>query len=91
MPEVPAVCILAAGCVSVDGMAESFPNERLDVISRIAEILFDLANSGVDTQPHDQELLDQLKTVGEIILDGLGLNIVGIDGAKLLVEINNPA
>lgn len=72
-------------------MGQDFSIERLDIIDRIAEILFDLANSGVDAQVDRDELMDQLKTVGEIIIEGLGLEIVSASGPQMQVLLNNPA
>lgn len=71
-------------------MGESFAVERLDIIEKIAHVLFELANSGVDAQPQPPELLEELKTIGEILIDSLGLTITGIDGHRLLAELNNP-
>lgn len=90
MPGLPASPTLADRFVSVQHMGEAFAVERLDIIDKIAQVLFDLANSGVDTQPQDPELFDQLKTVGEIIIDSLGLSITGHNGHRLQVELNNP-
>lgn len=71
-------------------MSECFAVERLDIIEKIAQVLFDLANSGVDAQPQHPELFEELKTIGEILVDSLGLTITGMDGPRLLVELNNP-
>ena len=90
MPGLPASPTLSDLFSSVQGMGEEFAVERLDIIDKIAQVLFDLANSGVDSQPLDPDLFEQLKTVGEIIIDSLGLNVTGHNGHRLLVELNNP-
>lgn len=54
---------------------------RLWAISKIAEVLTDLAEDPEDEEPIDrEELFDQLKFVGEMILDALNVQILSSDG-----------
>jgi hypothetical protein len=54
---------------------------RLWAINRIAEVLSDLADDPDDPEQIDpQELFDQMKSAAEMILDGLNLRIINIEG-----------
>lgn len=56
---------------------------RLWAISKIAEVLTDLAEDPEDEEPIDrEELFDQLKSVAEMILDALDVQIISSDGAR---------
>jgi hypothetical protein len=69
---------------------QSFSPERSWMLDQIACILFDLADAE-DSGSDPAELLDQLKTVAEIILDGLNARIISHDGTTILLTVGeNP-
>ena len=56
------------------------------LIETIAAILYDLADEGDSSQAESVELMDQLIDVGEIILDGLGAELLNADDSGLTVK-----
>jgi hypothetical protein len=65
---------------------ETFPEQRLMLVETVAAILYDLAEGDDNTQAESVELMDQLIDVGEIILDGLGAQLVASDDTGLTVK-----
>jgi hypothetical protein len=56
---------------------------RLWAITKIAEVLTDLADDPDEEEPIDrEELFDQLKSVGEMIFDALNIEILSSDGRR---------
>jgi len=56
---------------------------RLWAITKIAEVLTDLADDPDEDEPIDrEELFDQLKSVGEMIFDALNIEILSSDGRR---------
>jgi hypothetical protein len=68
---------------------ESFPEQRLMLTEMVAAILYDLAEGDDNTPAESVELMDQLLDVGEIILDGLGAQLVASDDTGLTVKFAN--
>ena len=67
-------------------IVETFPEQRLMLVETVAAILYDLAEGDDNTQAEAVELMDQLIDVGEIILDGLGAQLVASDDTGLTVK-----
>jgi hypothetical protein len=65
---------------------ETFPEQRLMLVETVAAILYDLAEGDDNTQAESVELMDQLIDVGEIILDGLGAQLIASDDTGLTVK-----
>lgn len=65
---------------------ERFPEQRLMLIETIAAILYDLSDGDTQSQADAVELMDQLIDVGEILLDGLGAELVSSDDTGLIVK-----
>lgn len=68
---------------------ESFPEQRLMLTETVAAILYDLAEGDDNTPAESVELMDQLLDVGEIILDGLGAQLIASDDTGLTVKFTN--
>lgn len=56
------------------------------LIETIAAILYDLSDGDTQSQADAVELMDQLIDVGEILLDGLGAELVSSDDTGLIVK-----
>lgn len=67
-------------------VVESFPEQRLALIETIAAILYDLSDGDSHSEAESVELMDQLIDVGEIILDGLGAELLTSDDTGLTVK-----
>jgi hypothetical protein len=63
---------------------------RLWAINKIAEVLTDLAEDPEDEEPIDrEELFDQLKSVGEMVLDALNVQVLSSDGRTATVTLGD--
>lgn len=67
---------------------ESFPEQRLMLIETIAAVLYDLAEGDDNSETESVELMDQLIDVGEIILEGLGAELIASDDTGLTVKFS---
>jgi hypothetical protein len=65
---------------------EKFPEQRLMLVETVAAVLYDLAEGDDNSEAESVELMDQLIDVGEIILDGLGAELVAYDETGLTVK-----
>lgn len=70
-------------------ITEAFPEQRLMLTETVAAILYDLAEGDDNTPTESVELMDQLLDVGEIILDGLGAQLIASDDTGLTVKFTN--
>lgn len=65
-----------------------FPDQRLKVISRIAQTLLELAVDPEVVSPAEKDdLLDQFKSVAELVVNDLNLEITKCEGPELECRI----
>lgn len=59
---------------------------RLAIVTLIRDVLIDLTNDGESTQ----EDIDAMGDAADIIVEGLGFEIVSVEGSKIIISVEIP-
>lgn len=62
---------------------------RLWLVNRIAEVLADLADDGTATEVEMEETLDQMRNVGDLLLEAIGFEFVEADGDRATIRVGD--
>lgn len=62
---------------------------RLWIVNRIAEVLADLADDGAVAEMDPEEILDQMRNVGDLIVESLGVEFVDSDGSVATIRVGD--
>lgn len=61
---------------------------RLAIATRIADVLFDLAQDGMEPDDDADEMRDALDDAAELIMEALGLEVVSVDSEAATVRLS---
>lgn len=60
---------------------------RLAISTRIADVLFDLAQDGMEPDDDVDEMRDALSDAADLIMEALGLEIVSVEGSVVITHL----
>lgn len=62
---------------------------RLGIVTRIAEVLLDLAQDGLEEGDDLDEMRDAMSDAAELVMEALGVEVVSVEGSTALIRVSN--